>query len=120
MRWNGTDITGIPTMIYHDELITSQDDAIADPDGSGSLICSFVAWLDIDWFGVTDAAGDITTGNGGNFKQRKERGPPSLSQLIQSNPVSNPRGDDNTNGLWYCSISGMTPLYVGLYSRIPG
>ncbi len=117
MWWNGTDITGIPILIYHDELITSQDDAITDINGPGSLACRFIAWLDINWFGVTDAAGNITTGN---FKQRKERGPPSLSQLIQSIPVPNPRGDNSTNGLWYCSISGMTPLYVGLYGRIPG
>ncbi len=120
MWWNGTDITEIPTLIYHDELITSQDNAITNINGPGSLACRFIAWLDINWFGVTDAAGDITTGNDGNFKQRKERGPPSLSQLTQSVPVSTPRWDDNTNGLWYCSISGMTPLYVGIYGRING
>ena len=116
MRWNGTDITGVPTLIYHDELITSTDNVITDPDGEGSLICSSVAQTTVSWMSIRGS--NATTQSNGNFKQTRAAGPPSLSQLtLGSDPITTPRTDTVSNGLWSCCANG-AHLYVGLYGRI--
>ena len=118
MRWNGTDITGVPTLIYHDELVTSTDNVITDPDGQGSLICSSVAQTTVSWVSVSGST--TVTHSNGNFKQTRAAGPPSLSQLtLGGDPITTPRTDVAANGLWSCSASG-TQLHVGLYGRVQG
>ena len=118
MRWQGRDITGVPTLIYHDELVTSTDNVITDPDGQGSLICSTVAQTTVSWMSVPGSA--IVTHSNGNFKQTRAAGPPSLSQLtLGALPFTTPRTDTAANGLWSCSAGG-TRLCVGLYGRVPG
>ena len=118
MRWQGTDITGVPTLIYHDELIISTDNVITNPDGQGSLICSSVAQTTVSWMHVNGRT--ATTNSNGNFKQTRAAGPPSLSQLTLGGvPITTTRTDAVTNGLWSCSASG-TRLHVGLYGRVQG
>ncbi len=118
MRWQGRDITGVPTLIYHDQLVSSIDNVITDPDGQGSLICSSVAQTSVSWMTAFNTA--VATNSNGNFKQTRAAGPPSLSQLtLGGAPITTPRTDTATNGLWSCSASG-TQLHVGLYGRDQG
>ena len=45
VTWNGTDITGRPTLIYHDEVVAinySAPPTIVNPNGLGGLICSSI------------------------------------------------------------------------------
>ena len=121
MRWEGKDVTPYnPVFIYHDELINSTDDVITDVDGPGSLVCISTTQARVDWLGVTDSFGVVTTGNEGNFKQTQVIGLPSLSQLTLSQPFSDsPRSDPGTNGLWSCSIPGQR-LFVAIYARAEG
>ena len=118
MRWNGTDITGVPTLIYHDELITSTDDVITDPDGQGSLICYSTAGT-VVWVLVPTTA--VPTKNTGNFKQTKNN---NSSQLTLGGvPLTQQRTDAVTNGLWSCRASttqSLPRLFVGLYGRVQG
>ena len=63
MRWNGTDITGIPTLIYHDELLFSNG-PITDPFGPGRLICEIqedtpVTWEFVDGSTVPDSPNNM-------------------------------------------------------------
>ena len=119
MRWNGTDITGVPTFIYHDELLTTNDSMITDPDGQGSLICRFEMQTTVYWSVVH---GDpVSNATNGNFIQTRATGPPSLSRVALNSirPITTPRTDDFTNGLWFCSANGMR-LHVGLYGRAQG
>ena len=114
MRWNGTDITGIPTFIYHDELATSIGN-ITDPNGQGSLICSSVAQTTIVWKRVDEV--NVNFHNKGSFQQI---GSPNLSQLALGNGFnSTPRIESFINGLWCCTTSGAR-LHVGIYTRVPG
>ena len=117
MRWNGTDITNVPTFIYQDELIRSRDDIITDPDGPGSLICVSSAQTLLDWFMVFGTINEFD-----NFQETYEQGPPSVSQLTQSIPIVDPpRRDADTNGLWRCEASNGSPtLYVGIFGRFEG
>ena len=115
MRWNGTDITGVPTFIYHDELLLiSKDSMITNPDENGSLICTITRWF------VTGGK-PVTTGFNGNFIQREVAGPPTLFQVALNSlhPITTPRTNATTNGLWFCRTS-VTRLYVGLYGRAQG
>ena len=50
VTWRGNDITGIPTLIYHDEVtaINYTVPALRDPNGPGGLLCNStvgpIAW----------------------------------------------------------------------------
>ena len=128
IRWNGTDITGIPTLIYHDELITSIDNLITDPNGAGSLICSSVNETVLYWITTNNFNALRPAYTSGYFKQTREhRGsaPPSLTQLSLCLPLPDPPlMSSDLNGLWSCrdfAIPGenLGP-HVGVYSRAPG
>ena len=116
MRWNGTDITNVPTVIFHEELLVSNygDDVIPDPDGPGSLICSSETVANVTW--LFPAAAIATVGVD-SFRQRRETGPPTLAQLTRSNYADRigPRNDPHANGLWRCEAEGVPTLDVGLY-----
>ena len=118
MTWNGTDITGLPTLIYHDELITSTG-PITYPYGPGRLVCRLdnEEATQVQWFHAN--GNRVTTQTNGNFIQTRSSGPPIISRLSMNIPISSPRTDSLTNGLWFCRANNKT-LYVGLYSRIPG
>ena len=62
MTWNGTDITGVPTFIYHDELVTGTT-PISDPNGPGRLICRSSSSIEIHWAFVRNGYRVSTTGN---------------------------------------------------------
>ena len=116
MRWNGTDITGQLTFIYHDELIISGDDIITNRNGPGSLICSSETQTTVLWH-FTD--GRIFNAVD-NFKQTAEPGPPSVSQLTQFIVSANVSLDPATNGMWYCSTTEGLRLHVAIYGRVAG
>ena len=118
MLWNGTNITDTPSLIYHDELLRSAD-PITNPNGPGTLVCISEMPLTVNWFGIDGVT--VTTFSSGDFIQRRELGPPSLSRL-SLNPFNSflPGLGPDTNGIWSCSAGGMPTLYVGLYTRAPG
>ena len=125
MTWNGTDISDVPTFIYHDEL--------TDKPGfneSGTLLCisrvpSGVFWSYADNRGIvlSDRSQNFLHLQSGNLSD-----PPIQARLSRnpSNPITTPRTDRRANGLWRCfEHKGPTyiigPLfYVGLYARVPG
>ena len=94
---------GVPTLIYHDELNTS-------------LICTSTI-NDVTWMNVH---GDVVvTHNNGNFKQGRL---PHLSLLLLGGlPITTPRTDTFSNGLWFCREKGtQRSVHVGLYGRTQG
>ena len=120
MRWNGTDITGVPTFIYHDELIAGAPNTslAPDPDGPGVLSCSsetIQTTTTINWHLTVDHMIDpenIT----GNFLLRLGS---MRSQVLQNEDSLFPTGGRSEyffNGLWSCTQDG-TRVHVGLYSR---
>ena len=119
MRWNGVDITRVPTLIYHDELIaglagSSMD---ADPDGPGVLACSSASGTStINWNFVDRMANPAGTGN---FILRIGTMRSQLLQNVNSPLPAGGRPEALLNGLWSCTQGG-TRLHVGLYNRIPG
>ena len=112
MRWNGTNITGVPTFIYHDELATRTDGTIS-PDGPGSLICSIPANISVTWSLVNDIPVSFLATR--SFHQIQKVETPSLSQLALGSG-GHPRSESFVNGLWFCRTSGAR-LYVGIYAR---
>ncbi len=119
IRWNGADITGIPTLIYHDELITNANNILSDDvvDGPGSLICrSEVMVAEIIWERA-DSIILFPLSSNFVFAQVNTTGPPSLSQLsIRATDNERPN-----NGLWQCMGTAMPTVHVGVYSRaFPG
>ncbi len=114
VRWNGTDITGIPTLIYHDELYTGNG-PITDPDGPGRLICNsslslpLFFWRSADGFGI----GSLTP----NFDQIKQIVVlTNMSRLSVTAPFVAPNFNERFNGLWEC-YSGGFHVHVGIYAR---
>ncbi len=118
MWWNGTEITGIPTLIYHDELVISTS-IVTDPNGPGHLICRSETQEVVDWLDVHDNS--VTTETSGNFfQQRMTTTGLALSRLSQNIPFSLPIVRDvRTSGLWACGTSNSLQ-YVGLYARLLG
>ena len=120
MTWNGTDITGVPTFIYHDELFRGTG-PITDPDGPGRLICRSltqtaqpVRWLDVSGSIVRD----LHSQSSAFFQRRKTLSNVELSRLSLSTTYTIMRRA-NTSGLWICGPPGMR-VYVGLYARVEG
>ena len=110
MRWNGVNITGIPTFIYHDELGSGN---ISDLDRQGSLICSSAANSSVFWQRVDEV--NVNFHNRGSFQQIER---PSFSQLALglAFTAATPRTESFVNGLWPCTGSGAR-LHVGIYAR---
>ena len=117
MRWNGTDITGVPTFIYHDELITGPPGAnlAPNPDGPGVLSCSTgIGALAINWHFVDRMINPASMG--GNILLRIGTRMRTRTQVLQNENNPFPTGgrqDAFLNGLWSCTQN----LYVGLYFR---
>ena len=117
MRWNGTDITRVPTFIYHDELIAGPPGAslASDPDGPGVLVCcSGSSETTINWNFVDRMVDPVTTT--GNILLRIGT---MRSQVLQNENNRLPSGgrpEAFLNGLWSCTQGG-TRLHVGLYNR---
>ena len=123
VTWNGTDITGRPTLIYHDEVVSinySSPPTIVNPNGLGGLICSSI-----------DTVGPIAwhPGDGStvifdyNIRER------IIYQIIPSGNltaqiVRDGRSHDIPrtsyhNGLFTCRWNGdiLTAVPVGFYQR---
>ena len=115
MRWNGTDITGIPTFIYHHELIAGlpDEDLLPDPDGPGVLSCS-ATFGTISWNFVDRMINPEQLI--GNFKLRLGRARSQVLQNANHRLEVGKRTEAFLNGLWSCEQGG-TRLYVGVYAR---
>ena len=121
MTWNGTDITGVPTLIYHDELL-SYNGPNNHPDAPGRLLCISRTPRPIYWSYPTDASRIPLLDTSDNFFHRRGGSNPVLSRLSRNseNPITTPRTDQRANGLWRCNENNGPTLYVGLYARVPG
>ena len=118
MRWNGTNITGVPTFIYHDELTagTPNTNLAPDPDGPGVLSCSsdtIQTTAPINWHFVDRRIDPANTTRG--FLLRLES---TRSQVLQDivHLQTGGRQEAFLNGLWSCTQDGAR-FHVGLYSR---
>ena len=66
VTWRGNNITGIPTLIYHDEVETviyTNPPTLSNPDGPGGLLCSSTVGP-VDWWpgnGLTNRLFDTNT-----------------------------------------------------------
>ena len=125
MTWNGTNITNIPTFIYHDELTDEDISNKTDINGPGILVCTSVALRDISWAHPTYSSSIDLTDNTQNFLHSRlgsVSAPPIHSLLSRNpdNPIVTPRTDEPANGLWRCSESSGPVLHVGIYARVPG
>ena len=125
MTWNGTDISDVPTLIYHDELTDKPGF-----DGSGTLLCTSRRSLSVSWsypdnieIGLSDSSQSFLHLQSGNLGD-----PPIRARLSRnpSNPITTPRTDRRANGLWRCfqhkgpKYSLGSPIHVAIYARVPG
>ena len=121
MMWNGTDITRIPTFIYHDELLTGTGPiSFFVP---GTLVCYSTNMIRIEWEFVENGhyVSTSTTGENQNFFQRITVGTiASFSRLSTLGSITTPSTDPALNGLWRCGPDGGPTLHVGLYGRVQG
>ena len=125
VTWRGNNITGIPTLIYHDEVETvmySPPPTLSNPNGPRGLLCSSTVGP-IAWYpgnGLTNPPFDTN---------RRER---VIYQIITSGNlmaqmVRDGRNDDISrrpkfdfhNGLFTCRRNGdiSTAVPVGFYYR---
>ena len=128
VTWRGNNITGIPTLIYHDEVETviySSPPTLRNPNGPGGLFCSSTVG-NIAWW-----AGDGTSSFDTNIRQRL------IYQIIPSGNLTaqiindgrtgtsdeiNLTGFSYHNGLFTCRRNGdiSTAVPVGFYYRRGG
>ena len=128
MFWNGTNITTIPTFIYHDEL-TDSHSAFTDPFAPGHLVCRSATPLLMHWSRSADESRlsdqEFSLPFIHTRRGREIHRPPIYSRLSQ-NPdspitISNPATESEWNGLWRCNeFDRPEILYVALYARVPG
>ena len=116
LRWNNTDITGIPTFIFHDELITGFPDTTlpSDSDGPGVLSCSSASGTTTIIWHYVDR--QISVSAFGNFILRRGTMRSQLLQNANNRLPTGGRPEAFLNGLWSCEQGG-TRLHVGLYGR---
>ncbi len=124
MRWNGTDITGVPTFIYHDELLF-QTGVLTDINAPGRLVCVFPTETTVTWERVDGSSISSSTRDRDEFFQRRQTSaPPSVSRLTTTQHFSRttPLTDSRFNGLWTCRANAVPAdrLHVGLYARAEG
>ena len=125
VTWRGNNITGIPTLIYHDEVETvmySPPPTLSNPNGPGGLLCNSTVGP-ISWWpgnGVIDDPGPFDT----NVRPR------IIYQIIPSGDLMAQIVRDGRdtgliatisfhNGLFTCRRNGdiSTAVPVGFYSR---
>ena len=123
VTWRGNNITGIPTLIYHDEveIVTYiPPPALSNPNGNGGLLCSSTVGP-ISWWpgtGAIDNPGPFDT----NIRYR------IVYQIIPSGSLMAQIVRDGRdtgvismtsfhNGLFTCRRDGAIPVPVGFYSR---
>ena len=123
VTWRGNNITGIPTLIYHDEVETvvySSPPTLSNPNGPGGLLCSSTVGP-ISWWpgnGVINDPVPFDT----NIRER------IVYQIIPSGSLMAQIVRDGRdtgvisassfhNGLFTCRRNGEIPVPVGFYSR---
>ena len=120
VTWRGNNITGIPTLIYHDEVETvmySPPPTLSNPNGPRGLLCNStvgpIAWL---------------AGNGTSYFDTNIR--PRIiyqiipngnftAQIVRDGRNKDISGSDFHNGLFTCRRNGdiSTAVPVGFYQR---
>ena len=125
VTWRGNNITGIPTLIYHDEVETviySTPPTPSNPNGNGGLLCSSTV-TPIAWW-----AGDGRSSFDTNIINRQ------IYQIIPSGNLTAQIVNDGRsnevdltmhtyhNGLFTCRWNGdiSTAVPVGFYYRRGG
>ena len=126
VTWRGNNITGIPTLIYHDEVETfmySPPPTLINPNGSGGLLCSSTVGP-IAWHPGDGRMQPFDTNiNGRQIYQTIPSGN-LVAQIVndgRSNEVDL-TGSNYHNGLFTCRRNGdiSTAIPVGLYYRRGG
>ena len=121
VTWKGNNITGIPTLIYHEEVETvtyNPPPTLSNPNGPGGLLCNSTVGP-IAWW----------PGNGAMTGFAKNREMRQIYQIIPSGNlmaqiVNDGRNEDISrfdvdNGLFTCRRNGdiSTAVPVGFYKR---
>ena len=123
VTWRGNDITGIPTLIYHDEVETvmySPPPTLSNPNGPRGLLCNStvgpIAW----WPGHGRMQPFDANRNGLQIYQIIPNGN-LMAQIVNDGRTNevNLTGTDYHNGLFTCRRNGdiSTAIPVGFYYR---
>ena len=122
VTWRGNNITGIPTLIYHDEVETVMYSSpqLRNPNGPGGLLCNSTVGP-IAWWG-----GDGTSSFDTNIhdKQIYQIMPSGnlMAQIVRGGRNVDISRFDVNNGLFTCRRNGdiSTAVPVGFYHRNGG
>ena len=124
VTWRGNNITGIPTLIYHDEVETvmySPPPTLSNPNGPGGLLCNSTAGSIAWWPGN----GAMTVFDTNRDKRIIYQIIPSgnlTAQIVRDGRTQDISGSpqfDFHNGLFTCRRNGdiSTAVPVGFYQR---
>ena len=123
VTWRGNNITGIPTLIYHDEVETvvySPPPRLSNPNGPRGLLCSSTAGP-ISWWpgnGAINNPGPFDTNVGPRIVYQIIPSGNLMAQIVRDErSVGDISRTNFHNGLFTCRRNGEIPVPVGFYSR---
>ena len=119
VTWRGSNITGIPTLIYHDEVQTvwySSPPTLHNPNGPHGLLCNSTVGH-VSWW-----AGDGTlldTNVGWRIIYQIIPGGNLTAQIVRDGRTQDLSNSNHHNGLFTCRRNGdiSTAVPVGFYQR---
>ena len=119
VTWNGTDITGIPTLIYYDEVkvvMYSPPPTLSNPNGPGGLLCNStspsIAW----WIRNGSTTIEFATNKSMRIFYQIIPSGNLMAQFVRDGSNLTSNGHD---GLLTCRQNGdiSTAVPVGFYTR---
>ena len=119
--WRGSNITGIPTLIYHDEVETviySPPPTLSNPTGPGGLLCSSTVGP-IAWHPGNGAMTQFDTNIGSRVLYQIIPNGNLMAQIVRDGRTLDLSNSDFHNGLFTCRRNGdiSTAVPVGFYQR---
>ena len=125
VTWRGNNITGIPTLIYHDEVETvtySSPPTLSHPNGPGGLLCSSTVGP-ISWWpgnGLINSPGPFDTNRDDRLIYQIIPDGNLMAQIVNDGRTDvDISGTNFHNGLFSCRRNGDTSaaVPVGFYAR---
>ena len=123
VTWRGNNITGIPTLIYHDEVETvmyRDPPRLSNSNGNGGLLCSSTVGP-ISWWpgnGAIDNPGPFDTNVGPRIIYQIIPNGDRMAQIVRDGTDTGVIATSSFhNGLFTCRRNGEIPVPVGFYSR---
>ena len=122
VTWRGNNITGIPTLIYHDEVETVRyrpPPTLSNPNGPGGLLCSStvgpIAW----WPAINFGFGPFDTNIDERLIYQIIPDGNLMAQIVRDGRTQDISFSNYHNGLFTCQRNGSisTAVPVGFYQR---